>query len=486
MSEKLFAEFESATPEQWVDAVRESLRGKPVESLVRTTYEGIDIQPLPHADDLAGITHHHSMPGQFPYVRGATAAGYRAAPWLIAQQLDLSDPREFNLALKDALANGQTAILLGDSPALRDAEDVRLALAGIDLQSYPLFVHSPRIYDMLCAALSAGELKQLHGCAGYDPLGNLARTGAMPADAFDRMAAHVQAVNERSPLLGSIAVSTAPYHDAGANAVQELALAIATGVTTLRELNRRGLAPSEIAPKLHFFFNIGENFFMEVAKFRAIKSLWAQVIRAFDVDGEAQKIILHARSGNRNKSRLDVHVNMLRLTTEALAAAIGGVDSIQLSPFDQPLGSSNDFSRRLARNLQLILQVELQLIQLIDPAGGAWHVEKLTDQLARAAWSLFQTIEADGGMLACLQTGFIQTQIESVAEERKRDMELVDAILVGSNKYIDSDADLLAIPPPPSGENADAGEETVSVWRLKPLRLAEPFESTEQRSGMKS
>ena len=289
MSVKLFPEFESATPEQWIDAVRESLRGKPVQSLVKTTYEGIDIQALPQADDLAGITHHQSMPGQFPYVRGATAAGYRAAPWLIAQELGLSDPQEFNMALKDALANGQTAILLGDSPALRDAEDVRLALAGIDLSSYPLIVRSPILYDMLCAALTDDELQQLHGCAGIDPLGNLARTGAMPVDAFERMAAHVQAVNERSPKLGSIAVSTAPYHDSGANAVQDLALALATGVTMLRELNKCGLAPSAVAPKLHFFLNIGENFFMEVAKFRAIKLLWAQVLRAFDVDDEAAK-----------------------------------------------------------------------------------------------------------------------------------------------------------------------------------------------------
>ena len=185
---------------------------------------------------------------------------------------------------------------------------------------------------------------------------------------------------------------------------------------------------------------------------------------------------------DRNKSRVDVHVNMLRLTTEALAAAIGGVDSIQLSPFDQPLGSSNDFARRLARNLQLILQEELQLIQLIDPAGGAWHVEKLTDQLARAAWSLFQTIEADGGMLACLQSGFIQAHIESVAEGRKRDLSTRDAILVGSNKYIDSDVTLPAIQPP-LGEYVYADEDTLRVQPLTPLRLCERFESTAGKFG---
>ncbi len=482
MTEALFAEFESTTREQWLDAVLKSLRSETFKSLITQTYEGIHIHPLPQADDLDGIQHHRSLPGQFPYVRGIRAGGYRARPWLIAQAIDVSDPREFNQALKNGLAKGQTAIALPDKAQLNDPADIRLALADIDLKRFPLLVHSDtradHIYDLLGQAFDDVSLAQLSGCIGYDPLSGLARNGSMPAEALERLAAHGRQVQDKSPQLGSIGVSTAAYHDAGANAVQELALAIATGVAYLRELNDRGLAVEKIAPKLHFFMSIGENFFMEVAKFRAIKLLWAQVTRTL---GIRQNMTIHARSGRRNKSRRDAHVNLLRLTSEALSAAIGKVDSIELTPFDEPLGKADDFSRRLSRNLQLILQEELRLVELIDPAGGAWHVEKLTDQLARSAWSRFQRIEAAGGLLASLRSGAIRAEIEAVAAQRRRDMASGDAILVGSNRYVD---------PAAAPQRNDMADESVSdsanIQSLRPLRLAEPYEARPGDSGSDS
>lgn len=486
MSETLFADFAPSTRDEWIDAVRASLRGAALESLTKRSYEGIEINPLPHADDLAGINHHHSLPGQFPFVRGTRAGGYRVRPWLIAAELDISDPRQFNMALRDGLANGLTAITISDQQALPEAEDIRLALAAVDLQRYPLIINSdaraPEIFALLAEELDADALGNLRGCFGADPLSQLAKTGVMPADAFDRLAAHVATVAERAPQLSSIAVDTAVYHDAGADAVQELALAIATGVAYLRLLNERGLAVDEVAGKLRFSFNIGENFFLEVAKFRAIRLLWAQVLRAFSLEHAMLRLRVHARSGRRNKARLDAHVNLLRLTTEALSAAIGGVDCISLSPFDQPLGASNDFSRRLSRNLQLILQNELRLVELIDPAGGSWHVERLTDQVARAAWSRFQQIEADGGIIAALRSGAVQADIEAIARQRQRDIASGESVLVGVNRYIDPAATGAAQP-----KTSAAAAETVSAAattrRLRPIRLAEPFEARHEHSG---
>ena len=484
MAEALFAEFQSATREQWLDAVEKSLRGATFDSLFTETYEGIEIHPLPHADDLAEVQHHHSLPGQFPYLRGTTAAGYRARNWLIAGELNIGEPREFNLALRDALAKGQTAITIEDRLQLNSAEDLSLALADIDLARFPLLMHSetraPEIHAWMRAALADEELMSLRGCIGYDPLSALARSGALPHDAFARLAAHVRELQDFSPQLGSIAVSTAVYHDAGANAVQELALAIATGVAYLRALNERGCAIESITAKLHFFLNIGENFFLEIAKFRAFRSLWAQVLRAFDLADAGRHLHVHARNGRRNKSRLDAHVNLLRLTTEALSAAIGGVDSIQLAPFDQPQGKSDDFSRRLSRNIQLILQDELRLVQLIDPAGGAWHVENLTDQLGRAAWSRFQAIEAAGGLAASLRSGAIQAEIEAVAARRKRNMASGDAVLVGVNRFVDSDATLA---PLPVDIDSRPAAEPASLRPLTAIRLAESFEARFAESG---
>ncbi len=490
MTEALFAEFEAATYEDWLEAVRASLPGKPFESLVTGSYEGIAIHPLPHADQLAGHLPVETLPGQFPFVRGASAAGYRAKPWLIAQEIELADPREYNLALQDALSNGQTAITLTDSLRLNEVDDLRQAFADVDWRRFSLFLRSkegaPELYTLLRAAYTENELMRIHGCVGCDPLGAAARTGSLSTDAFERMAAHVKAVDASSPALGSIAIATDDYHDAGANAVQELAIALATAAMYLREMGARGLDANQTAEKMQVFQNIGENFFMEVAKFRAIKPLWAQMLRAFGVNEEKQRIKLHARSGNRNKTRRDCHTNLLRLTTEALSAALGGVDSICLAPYDSLLEKTDVNSRRLSRNLQLILQEELQLTQLIDPAGGSWHVEKLTDELARAAWADFQEIEARGGLLAALRSGSLQAEIEAVADQRKRDMATGDAILVGGNKYVDPDETLPSSQYHRPGRDGIAGDETASFRPLKPIRLAEPFESPQQKPGKDS
>lgn len=479
---ELFAEFEAATQKQWLDAARASLRGRPLDELVARSYEGIDIHPLTVAG--AESAHARSLPGQYPFVRGTQAAGYRNAPWLIAQEINIADAREFNVSLLDALVNGQNAIMLGDSLQLRAPADLGRALADVDLSRLPIFAHSARslerasaLYDLLRAVFDADTVSRLQGCIGGDPLGDLARNGAMPADAYERLSAHVDNAAAHSEQLGSIAVDTAVYHNAGANAVQELALALATGVAYFRALSARGCSLEELGRRTHVFLSIGEDFFLEIAKFRAIKLIWAQMTRAFGIKGRGQKITLHARSGRRNKTRRDPHVNLLRLTAEALAAAFGGVESISIAPFDQAPGASGAFSRRLSRNLQLILQEELQLTQLIDPAGGAWHIDGLTDQLARKAWAQFQEIEARGGMLACLRSGYVQAEIDAIADMRRRDMAAGESILVGGNKYAEAGGDLPPLPSPSSAGSASLGDNAITARALEAIRLAAPFET---------
>ncbi|MCY4018711.1 MAG: methylmalonyl-CoA mutase subunit beta [Chloroflexi bacterium] len=483
----LFAEFENVSRDEWIAAIEKSLRGRSPDSLTKRSYEGIDLFPVATAEDLDGISACLGLPGQYPYLRGTRAAGYRGRPWLIAQELDFPDPGAFNQALHDALANGQTAIALGSSPRIETVADLQTALSGIDLGQAPLFLadgaRALKTCQLLCAAVPEATLARLSGCIGYDPLSGLARTGSAPSDIFERMVQHATDVKQMSPQLGCFAVRSDVYHDAGASAVQELAIALGTAVAYLRETTARGLDVSQAAGKTHFFLNIGENFFMEIAKLRAIKAMWSQVARAFGADDEAQKIRLHARCGRRNKSRLDPHINILRATSEAMAAAIAGVDSITVPPFDAPRGDSDNFSRRIARNLQLILQEELHLTELIDPAGGSWHIEKLTDQLAHAAWKMFQDIEAAGGMLAALQDGTIQAGIEAIAKRRQSDLEAGAAVLVGVNAYLNPDE---ASPPPrdqppPAAVRVDAS--AIAALPLRPLRLAEAFAARRQPAG---
>lgn len=475
----LFAEFDKVSREQWIAAIEESLRGRSLDSLTKQTYEGIDFCPVATVDDLDGVSHSDSLPGQYPYLRGTRAAGYHGRSWLIAQELDFPDPRAFNHALRDALSHGQTAVVLGKYPTIENDADLKTALADIDLAGVPIFIadgaRALNIYQLLRDAVGPETSEQLSGCIGCDPLGGLARTGALPGDAMERMAEHVKAVTERSPQLGCVAVRADVYHDAGANAVQELAIALATGVVYLRETTARGLELDQVARKMHFFLSIGENFFMEIAKLRAIKLMWSQVVRAFGGNEGSQKTQLHARCASRNKTQLDPHTNILRATSEALAAAIAGVDSITVPPFDAPLGESNLFSRRLARNLGLILQDELRLTEPIDPAGGSWHVEKLTDQLAQAAWTMFQDIEAAGGLLAALRAGAIQASIEAVARQRRDDLARRKTVLVGNNMFPNLDDRLDGPPPPPESPDNHDGAGHLAINPLLPLRLADDY-----------
>ena len=480
MAAALFTEFEPSSYEEWLAAARESLPDQDFARLIKRSYEGFAVQPMAHPQDLADIAHIDALPGQFPYVRGTRADGYR---WLIAQDLCLSDLRRFNHALVHALANGQTAIYADSKLPLHRVEDLATAFADIDLTQFPLLIqaaNSAKLYGLLRGYLKDDALREIHGCLGDDPLRTLAQSGGIASDAFERMAAFVQLADAQSPRLETIAVGSDVYHDAGASAVQEMALAMATAVTYLREMGRRGLDVELVAGKMRFFMRVGENFFMEVAKFRAVKMMWAQIAAAFSGGEAAQKIKLHASAASRNKTRHDVYVNMLRATTEAMAGAIGGVDSLQVAPFDAVLGESTAFSRRIARNLQLILQEEVRLIDLIDPAGGAWHVETLTDQLAKSAWSLFQQIEAQGGLIEALRAGSVQAQIAAVAGQRRQDLAEGRTALIGSSRYPNLDETLPDVQNPPAAVD-DAGGR-IEAQPLRAERLAVPYEELRRRA----
>ncbi len=480
MAAGLFTEFAPVSYEEWLAAARESLPDKAFDRLIKRSYEGFEVQPLAHPQDLAGIAHLDSLPGQYPYVRGTRADGYRSQAWLIAQDLGQSDPRRFNQALVHALANGQTAIYVDSKLPLHRVEDLEIAFADIDLTQFPLLIQTANpaeLYGWLSNCLKDDALQQIHGCLGADPLRTLAQSGDIASDVFEQMAAFVQLADAQSPRLDTIAVGTDVYHDAGASAVQEMALAMATAVVYLREMGKRGLDVELVAGKIGFFMRIGENFFMEIAKFRAVKMMWAQIAAAFGGGEAAQKIKLHASVTSRNKTRHDAYVNMLRVTTESMAGALGGVDSLQVAPFDAALGESTEFSRRIARNLQLILQEEVRLIDLIDPAGGAWHVETLTDQLAKSAWNLFQQIEAQGGLIEALRSGDIQAQIAEIAQQRRQDLDEGRTALVGCSQYPNLDETLPDLQNLPPAAMADAAP-------LPARRLADPYEELRRRADI--
>ncbi|MBI5690867.1 MAG: acyl-CoA mutase large subunit family protein [Verrucomicrobia bacterium] len=465
-AEHLFAGFSPASDADWRRAAEESLEGAPFEKkLVTRTAEGIDLQPIYSRTDGEKLGPDSLWPGLPPYVRDARPLGSRAGGWLVCQDLGALPPDEFNAALRDALGRGQNAVVLpldsatrrGSDPAiaqpsevgdiglsLSTLEDADRALRGVELGAVPVFASAGIAALEVTALLSAWMKRQgktgaaLHGGVLGDPLGEWLRAGRLPMDlglALDDLGTLTSWVQREGWNLRTIGVDAAAWSDAGAHAVQELAFGLATGVAYVRAMQERGLEVGVSAPRVLFTFGLGSNLFLEVAKLRAARLVWARAMQVAGGGPEAQRLECHGRTTRWNKTVLDPHVNLLRTTTEAFAGVIGGCAGLQVGAFDDCYRTSDDFSRRLARNIQIILAEECQLGRVVDPAGGSWYVETLTRQLAAKAWGLFQDIEGRGGMFAAVKAGYPQALVEKTAADRIAAVEGRRDGVIGTNLH---------------------------------------------------
>lgn len=461
-----FDEFSPANYDQWRSAAESALKGAPFDKkLLTPTYEELTLQPLYWQHDIEGLPHLDSLPGFTPYVRGTAVLGHQGEPWAIAQELPYSTPSALNEALRADLARGQTAINLVLDPPTRagvdaDAakvedvgyhgvsisslEDLGKALDRIDLEETPIYVQAGAMGLPIAALLAALVRKQakstemLRGCIGTDPLGTLAAEGTLPGSlerTYDEAARLSSWSISHAPRMQTMWVAGHPYHDGGGSATQELGFTVATGVEYLRAMQERGLSVEDIAPRIRFAFSIGGNVFMEIAKLRAARLLWAKIVKAFGGSNEAQKLSIHARTSAWNKTVYDPYVNMLRTTTEALSGVVGGCNSLHVSSYDQAARAPDEFSRRIARNTHIILREEANVPRSIDPAGGSWYVEWLTDAVAKQAWSLFQDVEKQGGMFAALSAGSPQKQVAAVSAKRATNTAYRRDVFVGINMY---------------------------------------------------
>lgn len=463
---RLLSEFPYSTYADWREAALKLLKGAPFEKKLCTkTYEGITLQPIYMQQDIEGLTHIDSLPGFAPYLRGGNVLGSKVDSWKVAQEIPYGTPEEFNKALRHDLERGQTAVNLlldkatrleldpdqaqpGDvgqeGVSIATLEDLEKALKGVNLEDIPIFVQAGLAalpFAALFAAFMQKHHRSLENVCGYiamDPLTTLVCEGRLPFSlnaAYTMMADLTSWVRHHAPRLGAIVAQGYPYHNSGGNVVQELAFVVATAVEYLREMLKRGLAIDEVAPRIRFGFSIGSTYFMEIAKLRAARIVWAKAVKAFGGSTISQKMVLHVRTALWNKTIYDPYVNMLRTTVEAFAGVIGGCDSMHVGCFDEPVRLPDEFCRRIARNTQTILQQEAYLNEVVDPAGGAWFVEKLTDEVARKAWKLFQEVEQKGGMAKALESGFPQEQVKQTASERIANLATRKDVLIGTNRY---------------------------------------------------
>lgn len=459
----LLSEFPEHTYEQWHAAAEALLKGASFEQkLVSKTYEDITIQPIYRREDIANLEHRKHFPGSGSFVRGSHADGFLKNGWGVSQELKAPTPEDLNAIIHEGLNGGQSElnIIVGcgqhdcctGGVKIDTVADMTTALAGVELDSIStwwqcgpsaLAVASLFIAAANQAGVSPGKLR---GGFENDPLADLALKGASRQSLelrFDHMAALTYYAAKHAPCLQTINVKGDVYHNAGATATQELGHVIATLVSYIEEMKSRGISPETTLSKVRIRLSVGSDYFMEIAKIRAARWLWSKVAAAYGV--ENAPVHIHASTSKWNKTTYDAHTNMLRVTSEAFAAVVAGVDSLHIGPFDEISGKTDEFSRRIARNLHTILREECGLDRVIDPSGGSTYIEWLTDNIAEKSWGILQDIEKQGGMFAALQAGTVQQAVQAVAKAKFQNIRRRKDRIVGSNMYPDLKGKKLAI-----------------------------------------
>ncbi|MFD5145957.1 methylmalonyl-CoA mutase family protein [Streptomyces sp. NPDC058401] len=423
----LAAEFPDATHEQWQRLVEGVLRksgkevsGEAAEDALSTKLEdGLTTRPLYTAPETPPDT---GFPGFAPFVRGGRAEGSAASGWDVRQRIAGTDPVRVNDAALADLENGTTSLWLAVGDAGLPADGLGRALEGVYLDLAPVsldpgaqFAESARALLALYAERGVAP-EAAHASLGADPLGHEARTG----EALDlAQAAALAADTAAWPHVRALTVDALPYHEAGGSAAEELGLSLSTGVAYLRALTEAGLSTEAALGELEFRYAATADQFLTIAKLRAARRLWARIAEACGAPGAgAQR--QHAVTSPVMMTRRDPWVNMLRTTIACMAAGVGGADAVTVLPFDQELGLPDAFARRISRNTSTILLEESHLARVIDPAGGSYYVEQLTDELAHAAWEFFQTIEKAGGQAAALRSGLVAERLAATWAARSK------------------------------------------------------------------
>jgi methylmalonyl-CoA mutase len=439
--------FPPPSYEEWLVAVKESLKGADFDKVMKTkTEEGIVLQPLYRKDDIAGLSFTDSVPGSTPFIRGNDPEKFLAEGWLIAQSHKGIDPEKLNEQILKELNLGLTAvnISLEDGLELNSPDKLETMLKGIDLKAAPLFMQlgiadtAVLSYFAEYAAMQGLEPKALEAGLGIDITGEFARQGFLEyglEETWQRMLDAVKANLENTPRNRVISIDGTIYEASGASSVQELAFVLSTAIGYIQGLQYSGFEIDQLAPMMQVKLSLGSNFFMEIAKIRAFRLLWAEMMKAFGAMEINHKIWIHGKTARFNKSLADLYVNVLRAGTESFAGVIGGVDSLETDCFDDLVNPDAELSRRMARNQQVILKEEAHFAKVVDPAGGCYYIESLTNELAGKAWALMQEIEGAGGMVRCLRAGRIHDYIEGVAKSRIDAVNKRKSVFVGVNMF---------------------------------------------------
>jgi|TARA_B100000902_G_scaffold39735_1_gene47270 methylmalonyl-CoA mutase len=461
----------------WQKLAEKELRGRPIEELDWKTLEGIEVKPVYSEEDLKGLAHLGKLPGLEPYVRGVKATMYTGRPWTIRQYAGYSTAEESNAFYKRGLAAGQQGVsvafdlathrgydsdherVIGDvgkaGVAIDSVEDMKILFDGIPLEKISVsMTMNGAVIPVLANFIVAGEEQghkrsELSGTIQNDILKEfmVRNTYIYPPEPSMRIVADIiEYTSNEMPKFNSISISGYHMQEAGASLVQELAYTLADGKEYVKKAIEKGLDIDAFAGRLSFFFAIGMNFFMESAKLRAARLLWHRIMTELGAKNPRSKMLrTHCQTSGVSLQEQDPYNNVIRTAYEAMSAVLGGTQSLHTNALDEAMALPTDFSARIARNTQLILQEETGVSNVVDPLAGSYYVEKLTADLADAAWELIEEVDEMGGMTKAVAAGMPKLRIEETAARRQADIDRGDQVIVGVNKYRLNEEDQLEI-----------------------------------------
>jgi len=483
----------------WQEIAAKELRGRDPADLTWNTLEGIAVDPIYTADDLQGLTHLEGLPGQEPFTRGVKATMYAGRPWTIRQYAGFSTAEASNAFYRKALAAGQQGVsvafdlathrgydsdhprVIGDvgkaGVAIDSVEDMKILFEGIPLDKVSVsMTMNGAVIPILANFIVTGEeqgydCQVLSGTIQNDILKEfmVRNTYIYPPGPSMRIIADIiEYTSSNMPKFNSISISGYHMQEAGANLVQELAYTLADGKEYVKTAMARGMDIDQFAPRLSFFFAIGMNFFMEAAKLRAARLLWHRIMEELGAKTPKSKMLrTHCQTSGVSLQEQDPYNNVVRTAYEAMSAVLGGTQSLHTNALDEAIALPTEFAARIARNTQLILQEETGVTNVVDPLAGSYYVEKLTSDLAEAAWKLIEEVDDMGGMTKAVASGLPKLRIEETAARRQADIDRGDQVIVGVNKYRLPEEDPIDI--------LDIDNEAVreaQVTRLKQIREA--------------
>lgn len=472
----LFSEFPAVSANEWEGKINGDLKGADYEKKLHwKPSDGLDLKPYYRLESLDAIKYLDTLPGQYPYTRGDQRPDNN---WIIRQNIGETDPARANECALKAIAAGAESIEFNVSE-ITDEKDIQLLLNNIDLLKTTIYFSEAVSFVSFHSLFYNEVIKRkndptiIRGGYNYSPLNYFLQYGKFKGTVSENISEGtklLKLVRSQLPLFEAITVFGHKLHNAGASIIQELALTISMGSEYLNLLGEHGLSTDEICRHVRFVFSSGSNYFLEIAKLRAARVLWTKVVEQYKPSSDqSYRMHVHIETSNANKTVYDAYVNMLRSTTETLSAAIGGCDSISVTPFDNAFKKPDDFSERIARNTQLLLKHESYIDKVIDPAAGSYYIENLTHSLIETSWNWFLRLEEKGGFLKTVECGYVIEEIEKTCQQRDMDIAMRKQIILGTNQYPNLQEQML--------DKLEPNSATESLGVLKPYRGAKAFEA---------